>query len=496
MARRKVDITLPDGRLFPNTPSGSALNIEVFGATGPFSSGKTILGLTIAPGVHPEGHPFAGQPRTLLLDFEKSAGTYGGTGCRRIDVPAKLLELQGNRYTPLETFRWFYDLIENQVKPWQFDVIMADPVTDIESGLVEYVKAHCGDFGLTSAQVSKGGGLVWGAVKDFWKQVLLKLGAKCQCFYFTSHLRQVWQGNTPTNRQEPKGKETLMELASLYLWLDRKPDDKGNVPNVPAATVLKSRLADTLIDDNGLLRVIQLLPPRIPEATIGAIRQYIANPPDYAKLREDERVRETVMSDDEKLLVKLATAEAEKEVEGARLAQLSRRTELQAQARAASAATPQFADKTAEMHVDAAKKREADARAAERHAAEDEELKRLEIKTDAAEARRTAETARLMAGHDPNGNGSNGNGAAPNGKGTAPEPEARDPNLCTRQQVAEVKRLVTLLKVPKDVFLRMLSRVNVERVSDLTREHCLLLTNKLKAKLDEQMEANEEAPFC
>jgi hypothetical protein len=300
-----------------------------------------------------------------------------------------------------------------------------------------------------------------------------------------------------------------MELASLYLWLDRKPDKDGNTPNVPAATVLKSRLADTLIDENGLLHVIQLLPPRIPEATIGAIRQYIANPPDYAKLREDERVREEVMSEDDKLLIKLATAEAEKEVEGARLAQLSRRAELQSSARAAEDAKSQYADRTAELHVAAAEKREADARTAEKNAEtaakEAAELKKLEAKTAADEQRREAETARLMAGNGglnvvkPVGTNGNGNGT---GNGNADEATRRNgngdrnPSLCTRQQVAEVKRLVELLKVPADVLHRMLARVNVSRVSELSREHCLLLTEKLKAKLDAQMEANEEVPFC
>ena len=75
MAKSSKDFVLKPGRLWPDAPSGNPMEIEVFGATGEYKSGKTLLGLSIAPGVHPECHQFVGQPRTLYLDFEKSGGS-------------------------------------------------------------------------------------------------------------------------------------------------------------------------------------------------------------------------------------------------------------------------------------------------------------------------------------------------------------------------------------------------------------------------------------
>lgn len=329
MAPRKKGFELPAGRLWPNTPSGNPLAIEVFGATGEYKSGKTLLGLSIAPGVHPAGHPFAGKPRTLLLDFEKSAGTYGGTGCERIDVPTEMLAKHQGKYGPKQVFEWFQGRIDS-TQPGQYDVIMADPITDIESGLLEYVKTNCQQFGLTPDQMRKAGGLLWGAVKDYWKLVLLKLSSRCQCFYFTSHLRDEWKGDRPSGKRQPKGKETLMELASLYLWLDRSPSKEGSVPAVPSALVFKERLADTRINADGQLEIVLLLPPRLEQATVDEIRRYIANPPNYSRLLPKERVPDQEFTPEEKLRLELARAEAERETETSRLALLERRAQLQA----------------------------------------------------------------------------------------------------------------------------------------------------------------------
>lgn len=336
--------------LWPNTPSGAPLAIEVFGATGAYQSGKTILGLSIAPGAHPAGHPFAGRPRTLYLDFEKSGATYGGAGCRRIDVHAEMTKIHKGKYGADEVYSWFTNVIIGQLPPGQFDVVIADPITDVESGLCNYVRKHPEQFGYTAAQFARAGGLFWGAVKDCWKMVLLQLTSKVQTFFFTSHLRQVWDGDRPVRgKQEPKGKETLMELASLYIWLDRSPDEKGIVPDVPSATVVKQRLADTILTADKGLQIVPLLPPRIPKATIEAIRKYISSPPDYKKLKTGERVIEKPWTDEEKAQVALATAEANRAAEEAHLAAVTRQAELRAMA---SEALPTNVDQVGKIQAE------------------------------------------------------------------------------------------------------------------------------------------------
>lgn len=457
---KKIEIAIPPGRLWPNTPSGAAIDIEVFGATGEYKSGKTLLGLSIAPGIHPEGHKFAGQPRTLYLDFEKSGGTYAGTGCRRIDVPATLMADKID-YTPLAVFQWFSRVVD-KIEPGQYDVIVADPVTDIEGGLVEHVKRNCKQFGLTEDQVKKAGGLLWGAVKDFWKQVLLKLSTRCQCFFFTAHLRDVWQGNTPTGRREPKGKETLMELASLYLWLERKADAAGKVPDVPAAIVLKQRLADTSINaETGLLTITPLMPPRIPAASILAIRRYIAIPPDYQKLKNGERVAEQRLSDEERLRLELARAEADKDAEQARLARLDRQVQLQTEAKQAEAKRPQSADTTAARQYCKQRARNEEAEAA--RLAKEAEAKLVQMDAEGRRLVDTAPSEHRMAGQEP--------------PATDANPDA---DKATRSQIMDVRSLCQQIPLSAERLKSLLAKVGAEKVSDLSREHCLLLIERLR----------------
>lgn len=377
MAKTKTEVVIPPGRLWPDTPWGSPMEIEVFGATGEFATGKTILGLSIAPGVHPEGHPFAGKPRTLYLDLEKSGATYGGTGCKRIDVPAELARLHGPNYTSKQVAEWF-NALPGQLQPGQYDVIVVDPVNDIESGEVDIVKSKPDAHGYTKNQFDRSVGLLMAAMKAHWKKLLMGYSNVCKCFFFTTHLRDQFKGGSPSGKREPRGKETLFELASLYLWLERAPDEKGVVSDKPSAIVLKQRLADTRMNAAGELEVVNLMPPRIPVATVQAIRQYIANPPDYSKLTAAERVIEKPVTEVELQRMRLATAEAQTAAATAQADVLDRQRELTAIRQAAQAQTPQTVDQTAKMNAERQAKLNAERAEEDRRlAAHVEEGKRL-----------------------------------------------------------------------------------------------------------------------
>jgi hypothetical protein len=351
MAKTKATFDLPPGRLWPNTPKGLPFSIPVIGGTGDWAAGKTLFGLSIAPGVHPEGHEFAGKPRTLYFDFEESGASYGGTGCERIDVPRKMLELRGDNYTPQDVAVWFVDYLLNKIRPRQYDVVMGDPITTVEAGVADYVRKHHDLFGLTANQIAKSEGLFWGAVKDYYERILLKLNAKCQTFYYTTHLRQQYEGNVPVRgKKEPKGKDTLFQLSSLYLWFERLPDKAtGKAPSVPSARVLKERCSETWVDEDGSLQITQFLPPRLPQATVHAIRCYIANPPVYAKLKDEEKVTEDKMSEEDKLQLQLAVAEAEERVTGNRIAMLARQEELRRLDQTARSSTAQSPDQSGQL---------------------------------------------------------------------------------------------------------------------------------------------------
>ena len=60
--------------------------------------------------------------------------------------------------------------------------------------------------------------------------------SKCEIFAFSVHLRDQYSGEKKTGRKEPKGKKSLGELASLYLWMDRVRREDGQFEALPKAT--------------------------------------------------------------------------------------------------------------------------------------------------------------------------------------------------------------------------------------------------------------------
>ncbi len=277
--------------------------IPVIGLTGEYASGKTLFALTIAPG-----------RRTRVYDLEKSSASYEDLGCDRIDVPDKMLEItNGKGASPEQTFLWWRDHVRT-IEPGQFDVIVLDPVSEIEQGLYDFVSNNPGLFNKTKAQYLKSSAMIWGDVKDYWKRILSELAARCQTFAFIAHLKSVWVDNKPTNKKAPKGKSTLEELASLYLWMERKPNARGEVPAVPSAVVKKGRLLHTRIDpETGEIRMVPALPPRLPVATPAAIRRYMLTPPDPEKLKPEELAPEEKLSEEDMLELRARVAEAEVE---------------------------------------------------------------------------------------------------------------------------------------------------------------------------------------
>ena len=287
--------------------------IEVLGLTGEYASGKTLFGLTICPG-----------PQTLVYDTEKSAASYeSALQFHRVDLPAIAVKKHPNGYKPIDLFQLWHAHIRT-IKPGQYRVIMLDTVSEIESGLVAYVRQHPQEFGYSTAQFAKAEALVWSAVKEHWKTILSDLSSRCETFVFVAHMRDEFSGGRPTGKRSPKGKETLMELASLYLAMDRKADKKGNVPAIPSADLLKSRLVSMKMVGGGEIQMVPSLPPRIPKCTPAEIRKYILNPPDYDKLTAAERIHERVATEEEIEAMKLARATAEKDAEAMRMERLTR----------------------------------------------------------------------------------------------------------------------------------------------------------------------------
>lgn len=281
--------------------------IPILGLTGEYQSGKTWFGISISP-----------DPRRLrVYDFELSAAPYRALGFDYVNVAEVMAQKYPRGAKPVDVWNWWLDDVSG-LDVGRYDVILADPVTDLERGLTDWVTANPTFFGHTAGQYQSMSGIMWGDLKDYWKLILSsRVATKCQTFAFVAHLGDEFKGKQHTGRRAPKGKDTLLELATLYLWLARDKNPDGSRPSAPAAEVLKSRLSHLGMGPDGP-EIREALPPRLPVATPKAVRQYLLNPPDYANLKPEERAPERGMTADERLRLEVAKAEAERDAALAR----------------------------------------------------------------------------------------------------------------------------------------------------------------------------------
>lgn len=268
----------------------SEMDIPIIIGTGEFGQGKSIFGLTICPG-----------PETLAYDHECGLRTYRSLGFTHVDMGEELMAKYPNGFTPEQRYTWWREDVVTRGRTGKYRVCVCDPVSEIEDGLADYVKKNPQKYGATAAQFERSPALFWGAMKREWKAFLDRIRTSFETVYLVVHMRDEFRGSAPTGKREPKGKETLMELASLFLEFERDKDKQGNVAAIPSAKVLKSRLTKFIIGSDGEMTMVPVLPPRIPKATPAAIRNYIATPPDYDHLSAAERDKEKQMSDDDKL---------------------------------------------------------------------------------------------------------------------------------------------------------------------------------------------------
>ncbi len=294
--------------------------------SGKNESGKTLFATTANPI----------PSRTCVYDLEHSSTTYRIPGLVRVDVPDELRSKYGSNHRPVDLFQWMQADVRERVKPGLFDAVVIDPVSgELETGLADWVRANPKSFGATPTQYEQMSGLMWGHAKAYYKTWLSEIAACAQTLFLIVHMGREWSGKTPTGRLKAKGLETLHELASLYLELNRDVGPDGAKPQKPWANVKKSRLAHVVHvkkseDDDGEWIPQAVLPPRLPEATPQWIRHFMTTPIDYDKLSKEYLAVPEHQSDEDKQHVRLQIAEAEAESARDRLALASAAVENRA----------------------------------------------------------------------------------------------------------------------------------------------------------------------
>lgn len=308
------------------------VDIPIIGLTGPKASGKTLFASTIRPS------------ETLMIDCEMSSASYGGIPYkRRVDLFEELKSI-GLEPTPVNAWAVVKEIVE---KTEGIRVVVIDTWDFVQQGYVEDVEQHPERFKRSRAQYEKATGLLWADVKS---SLHMWLGTQARRINGTivliNHLGNVWEGGKPTSKQKAKGVDTIYQLASLYIRMDRSPDNNGKVPSVPAGFITeilggKSRLVHTEVKSDGTVDLKPVLPPRIENCTPATIRQYILTPPNYDKLKKSELAPAEVMSSEQRLEIKAQMAADIKEAEQARLSRLElMRRAGQARAQAPTASAP------------------------------------------------------------------------------------------------------------------------------------------------------------
>lgn len=297
---------------------------EIVIVTGTYGCGKSTF--TLGTGATPE--------RTLVVDFEKSQSAFAEQlGFPYVDMQAKLGEAYPTGYKMIDLYNYTVKTIDEKLQPGKFDVLVLDNASPLEDGHLAYVESHPQEFGHTQGQYNSMSGLKWGDVKTKYSQNLTRWGSLVKIIFIVVHLRDKWVGNSiqkdiyGRSVQEPKGKETLDQLSSLFVWLEHGP--KG----VPAAKVLKCRIdrkvfvadpeqppadvsAEYLAELNGEPGVVSVpvLPLRLPKCTWAAIREYMRHPADLAHPKEGEMPSEKQLSEDDRLKLRAIISHNESEV--------------------------------------------------------------------------------------------------------------------------------------------------------------------------------------
>ena len=292
------DINPATRPLFGVLPDGKALEVPIIGLCGGYGSGKTLAGLTICP------------EETIEIGVEDSGVTYNLPLKHRFSMYKEVTGKNGVTPKPIECWEWFASILEDIAKDKRkCRVLFVDPITDIQGGLVDWVKDHAADFKKSSAQYEKASGLLWADVKSHAKMLLGRVSSKCT-LVFTAHMGSVWSGGAPvTGKQKAKGIDTFKELASLYVFLTREVDPKtGLQPEQPIGHICpphgKSRLAHMVLNPaTGDWESKAILPPRIEPFTWQKVRAYVQTPPNYLKLKASEKADIERLSDDDKLLL-------------------------------------------------------------------------------------------------------------------------------------------------------------------------------------------------
>jgi|GEM_PF-3512997 len=289
----------------PPTPQAElweGKKISYIRGSGEIGTGKSIFGLTIDQNTRRHNI----EPTTLVWDLEGSCDTYKDQlNFEHRDLSEMVQRKSGGKnYSQKDLFiAWRDDMLA--IEPGKYRVGIVDTFSDIESGLIEWVRSNPSHFGRSASQYANASTMfLWPDIKTYAKQIIYgEVRKRFETFYTAHHLKNEWSSGRKTGNRMAEGLDILEKLASVHLLFSRSPEKKGGpTPRVPHAIQLKERLIEFGENESGD-DDRPILPPRLPKATPHAIREYIKNPPDYGNLKPEEMQPDDSLTSDQVLLI-------------------------------------------------------------------------------------------------------------------------------------------------------------------------------------------------
>lgn len=275
--------------------------------------GKTMWLLSIKP------------EETLYIGLEFSGENYHPQMGTKAALEAfdEIQKIKKSKQNPsLHIWRWFERTCES-IKPGEYRVLAIDTNGDLQDGLPDHVATLHEDYGFKSEEKFRAmGGVFWKCVRTYLEQFLhrIRMEKGIETIAWASHMRNVWEGGSATDKREAQGFQSWHKIAFLSIELRRKVKN-GEKEQYPYGLVNKHRLAvrkrdehgNPVSEKNGDPVMVSILPRKIEKCTPGRIREYIASPAYSRRLKASEKYEEPPKTEAEILELRARAAQMEAE---------------------------------------------------------------------------------------------------------------------------------------------------------------------------------------
>lgn len=281
--------------------------------TGEHDTGKTVFALS--NGAQPERIAFFDDDikgRNTVTQLKRQGFEFG-LYVDLVDVFKDKREIEIN-----EAGQALIDAI----KPGEFDCVVWDTWTRFESSFYAVVQKNPTRFKEFYAPMGKiKAGEMWQMSFAYEATIIDALLAKVPLVILTTHLKDDYLNDKKTGKQIPDAKKTLNQKSNFRVWLRHNPDSPE-----PIGLVLK-RPVKLEATDSGIMP-INILPRKMKPFTWERVIKYWNTPVGNRPLTEDEKpdefelsILDGTLTNDQKNILRLATLEAEKEMDEARQVQ-------------------------------------------------------------------------------------------------------------------------------------------------------------------------------